>query len=97
MKKNVSTTTRRNHSDEFRAETLKLADQVGAAAAARQLNLHPSELYQWRVKAQHQASVAKRESELATENARLKRLLGQKSEEVDILKKAATYSALNQK
>ena len=54
-------------------------------------------MYQWRGKAQHQASVTRRESELATENARLKRLLGQKSEEVDILKKAATYFALNQK
>lgn len=97
MKKNVAKTTRRSHSEEFRAEALRLADQVGAAAAARQLNLHPSQLYQWRAKAQHQASVTQRESELATENARLKRLVGQKSEEVDILKKAATYFALNQK
>jgi transposase len=97
MKKSVAKATRRSHSEEFRTEALRLADQVGVAAAARQLNLHPSQMYQWRGKAQHQASVTRRESELATENARLKRLLGQKSEEVDILKKAATYFALNQK
>lgn len=51
MKKSVSNTTRRNHSDEFPAEALRLAEQVGTAAAARQLRLHPSQLYDWRVKA----------------------------------------------
>lgn len=97
MKKTVAKSNRRSHSLEFRAEALMLAEQVGATAAARQLNLHPSQLYQWRSKAQHEASVTERESDLATENARLKRELGEKKEEVEILKKAATYFALNQK
>lgn len=36
------------HSPEFKAETLKLADKVGIAAAARQLSLHESQIYGWR-------------------------------------------------
>jgi len=97
MKKKVAKASRRAHSDEFRAEALRLADQVGAAAAARQLSLHASQIYQWRAKANHQATVTKRESDLAAENARLRRELGEKKEEVEILKKAATYFASNQK
>lgn len=97
MKKNVAKSTRRVHSDEFRAEALRLADQIGAAAAARQLGLHASQVYQWRAKAAHEASVTQRESDLAVENARLRRELGEKKEEVEILKKAATYFASNQK
>jgi transposase len=97
MKKSVAKATRRVHSDEFRTEALKLADQVGAAAAARQLGLHASQIYQWKAKATHKASVTQRESDLAAENARLRRELGEKKEEVDILKKAATYFASNQK
>ncbi|WP_029784233.1 hypothetical protein, partial [Vibrio parahaemolyticus] len=34
--------TRIKHSPEFKAETLKLADKEGVAAAARQLSLHES-------------------------------------------------------
>ena len=38
-------------------------------------------------------SISEREQELALENVKLKRLLAEKSEEVDILKKAAAYFA----
>ncbi len=41
MKKNVAKTTGISHPDEFRAEALRLADQL-SAAAARQLDLHIS-------------------------------------------------------
>ena len=36
------------HSPEFKAETLKLAEKVGVAAAARQPSLHESQIYGWR-------------------------------------------------
>ena len=35
------------HSPEFKAKTLKLAEKVGVAAAARQLSLHESQIYGW--------------------------------------------------
>ncbi len=33
------------HSPKFKVETLKLADKVRVAAAARQLSLHESQIY----------------------------------------------------
>ncbi|EPQ9998720.1 hypothetical protein [Vibrio vulnificus] len=33
------------HSPEFKAETLKQAEKVGVAAAARQLSLHEYQIY----------------------------------------------------
>ena len=56
-----------------------------------------SQLYYWRTAALKKASTSDRESTLATENARLKRQLAVQAEGLDILKKAATYFAKNQK
>ena len=42
-------------------------------------------------------STSKRKSGLATEDARLRRQLAEQAEELEILKKAATYFAKNQK
>lgn len=81
------------HSDEFKAEALKLAKQVGIAQAARQLNLHDSQLYDWRKKSEHRKTISEREATLAAENARLKRELVCAREEIEIAKKAATYFA----
>lgn len=91
MSKKKSSYTR--HSNEYKAEALKLVKQVGVASAARQLDLHESQLYSWRKQAEHQQTVSDRESALATENARLKRELAQAREEIAIAKKAATYFA----
>ncbi len=91
MSKKKSSYTR--HSSEYKAEALKLAKQVGVAKAARELNLHDSQLYSWRKQAEHQQTVSDRESTFATENARLKRELAQAREEIAIAKKAATYFA----
>ncbi len=49
--------------------------------------------YAWRSKLQQQMSSSERESELAAENARLKRQLAEQAEELAILQKAATYFA----
>ncbi|AUO65408.1 transposase [Citrobacter freundii complex sp. CFNIH2] len=95
MTKSVSTSKkpRKQHSPEFRDEALKLAERIGVAAAARELSLYESQLYNWRSKQQHQTASSERESELAAENARLKRQLAEQAEELAILQKAATYFA----
>ncbi|KGL56341.1 transposase [Pantoea ananatis] len=89
----TSKKSRRQHSPEFRDEALKLAERIGVAGAARQLSLHESQLYAWRSKQQQQVTSSERESELAVENARLKRQLAERDEELAILQKAATYFA----
>lgn len=93
MTKSASTSKkpRKQHTPEFRNEALKLAERIGVAAAARELSLYESQLYAWRSKQQQQLTSSERESELATENARLKRLLAERDEELAILQKSATY------
>ncbi len=87
--------TRIKHAPEFKAEALKLAEKVGVAAAARQLSLYESQIYWWHKAVKKEAKISDRE--LATENAKLKRLLAEQAEELDIVKKAATYFARNLK
>lgn len=89
----ISKKPRKQHTPEFRNEALKLAERIGVAAAARELNLYESQLYAWRSKQQQQMSSSERESELAAENVRLKRQLAEQAEELAILQKAATYFA----
>lgn len=84
---------RRQHSAEFKSEALALARKVGVSEAAAQLKLQPSQLYGWRTKAQANARQGEAEQALAAENARLKRLLAEKEQEVAILKKASAYFA----
>jgi len=84
---------RRKHAPEFRQEALALSKKIGVAKAAKELGLHESQLYDWRSKARLQQDQSNAEQDLAVDNARLKRLLAEKTEEVDILKKAATYFA----
>ena len=63
------------------------------AAAASELGLHATQIYQWRAKAAHEKSVSDRERQLREENARLKRQLANKTAEVTILEKTAAYFA----
>ncbi len=95
MTKSVSTSKkpRKQHTPEFRNEALKLAERIGVAAAARELSLYESQLYNWRSKQQSQTTSSERESEQAAEIARLKRQLAERNEELAILQKAATYFA----
>ena len=80
----MSEQKRARYSAEYRAEALALAERIGVAAAARELGLYATLIYQWRSKAAH---------ELRKENARLKRQLAEKTEEVEILGKTAAYFA----
>ncbi|STJ89113.1 transposase [Escherichia coli] len=63
MTKTVSTSkkTRKQHSPEFRSEALKLAERIGVTAAARELSLYESQLYNWRSKQQNQQTSSERE------------------------------------
>ncbi|EEX2002846.1 IS3 family transposase [Escherichia coli] len=91
MTKSVSTSkkARKQHSPEFRSEALKLAERIGVAAAARELSLYESQLYNWRSKQQHQQTSSEREPGIA----RIKRQLAERDKELAILQKAATYFA----
>ncbi|MEZ8946801.1 IS3 family transposase [Vibrio sp. 10N.247.311.12] len=75
------------HSPEFKAETLKLAEKVGVATAARQLSLHESQIYGWRKATKKNSNISEREQELAVEIAKLKRQLAEQAEELEIGKK----------
>jgi transposase len=92
-----SKTTRIRHSAEFKAEALKLAQTVGVNAAALQLGLHGSQLYGWRSKAELLKSRGQIDQEMAKENARLRRELAEKEQELAFLGKAAAYFAKGQK
>ena len=89
--------SRASYSDAYRAEALALADRVGVSAAAKELGIQPSQMYQWRTKAQHRAGQSDRERALAEENARLKRQLAEQAEDLAIVKKAAVYFAKHHK
>ncbi|ELR6625186.1 IS3 family transposase [Escherichia coli] len=83
----ISKKPRKQHSPEFRSEALKLAERIGVAAAARELSLYESQLYNWRSKQQNQQTSSERELEMSTEIARLKRQLAERDEELAILPK----------
>lgn len=89
--------TRRTYNSEYRTEALKLADAIGVTAAAEQLGIQTSQIYSWRTKARLSQSQSSAEKTLLTENAKLKRQLAERNEEVEILKKASAYFAKHQK
>jgi transposase len=75
------------YSAECRTEALALAERIGVAAAASDFGLHATQIYQWRAKTAHEKSVTDRGRQICRENARLKRQLAVKTEEVTILEK----------
>ena len=84
---------RRRYSKEFKDEALALAERLGVAAAAKELGLHESQLYGWRVKARTERNQNETERNQAAEIARLKRKIAEQAEELAIVKKAAAYFA----
>lgn len=88
-----SSKVRQRHSQQYKTESLALAEKIGVPAAARQLGLHESQLYSWRSKARLSQERSAVEERLLVENARLKRQLAEQAEELAIVKKAATYFA----
>jgi transposase len=88
---------RKAHTTEFKQEAVQLAAKIGVAAAARDLGVYESQIYDWRNKLLQKKSSSQREADLAAEVAKLKRQLAEQAEDLAILKKAATYFAKNQK
>ena len=88
-----SSKIRQRHSQQYKTESLALAEKVGVATAAKQLGLHDSQLYSWRSKARLAQDRSAVEERLLVENARLKRQLADQAEELAIVKKAAAYFA----
>lgn len=84
---------KQRHSAEFKQQALDRAKSDGVAVAARDLNLHASQLYAWRQKKQLEAVSGDEQRLMQAENARLKRELARLNEEHDFLKKAAAYFA----
>ncbi len=88
-----SSKIRQRHSQQYKIESLALAEKVGVPTAARQLGLHESQVYSWRSKARLSQERSAVEERLLVENARLKRQLAEQAEELVIVKKAAAYFA----
>lgn len=88
---------RNSYPDEFKLEAIKLADKIGATAAAEELGIYTSQLYSWRSKIKREESTSDAEKRLLTENAKLKRELQEQKEENLFLKKASAYFAKHQK
>jgi transposase len=97
MSKKQTPQTNKRYTAEFKSEAIKLAERLGVAEAAEKLGIYPSQIYSWRSALSNSRTGVERESLLATENARLKRQLAEQAEELEILKKAATYFAKHQK
>lgn len=91
--KTTSSKVRQRHSQQYKTESLALAEKVGVSTAAKQLGLHESQLYSWRSKARLAQDRSAVEERLLVENARLKRQLAEQAEELAIVKKAAAYFA----
>ena len=91
--------TKREYTEEFKVETVRLAESIGGNAAAGRLGVPQSTVTNWvrRKKGVEPAALvqsltAKRPvSELEAENMRLRRELANAKLDLDIVKKAATY------
>lgn len=88
---------RSSYTEEYKSEAIKLADKIGATAAATELGIHTSQLYAWRSKRKREESTSDAEKRLLAENAKLKRELLEQKEENLFLKKASAYFARHQK
>ncbi len=97
MSKNSTPKENKKYTAEFKSEAIKLAERLSVAEAAEKLGIYASQIYSWRSALNNSRTDVERESLLAAENARLKRQLAEQAEELEILKKAATYFAKHQK
>ena len=85
-----------------RLEALKLAEEIGANAAATRLAININTLYSWQSKARQKGITPAHpqppaNSELISENLQLKKQLQERSEEVEILQAALGFFAKRQK
>ncbi len=98
----VKKNQRKSYSDAFRREAVRLADQPGreATEVARELGIHPGQIYNWRTqfnklsKAQFTRTEGTNYAKAETEEVRrLKKRIAELEQERDFLKKATAYVA----
>jgi transposase len=95
-------TAKRQYTDEFKHEAVKLAQSVGGNQAARRLDIPDSSLGNWlrlsrkdKLKAVevHPIAVKRSVTDLEAENTGLRRQLANARADLEIVKKAAAYFA----
>jgi|TARA_B110000503_G_scaffold114067_1_gene171367 transposase len=86
------TIPKRKHSLEFKAEAVKLAEPTAVSKATVQLSISPSQIYDWRKTMMRDFTDVERDSYLASKDTRLKREIDEQKEELEILKKAASFN-----
>jgi len=90
---------RKTYSREFKIEAVRLAEQSGKPVIqlARELGIGKNQIYKWKQQLEWHAQKAfpGKGRDTDDETARLRRELAVAREEIDILKKAATYFARN--
>ena len=93
---------RKQYTEAFRREAVRLADQPGRTATdvAQELGIHVGQIYNWRTQfnklSKHQFTVADGTNHAKTESAevrRLKKRVAELEQERDFLKKATAYFA----
>lgn len=89
----------KKYSNEDRLEALKLAEEIGVAAAARRPGINEDTLYGWRNRRKQRTETLKQEvagrneEELITEITRLRTALKQSQQDVEILQGALSFFA----
>jgi transposase len=87
------------YTKEERMEALKLAEEIGAAAAAQRLGINENTIYGWRTRAKKQKMVfdstgrQMSEEEIRAENDRLRKELKQAREDIELLLDALGFFA----
>lgn len=87
------------YTKEDRIEALKLAKEIGAAAAAQRLGIKEGTIYGWRSRAKKQKIVfdsngrKMSEEEIKAENERLRKELKRAREDIEILQDALGFFA----
>ena len=87
----------KRYTAEERAQALKLAEEIGGAAAARRLGIKEDTLYSWRGRERQRTAAlesvigGRSEGELIAENARLRAQLQQSQRDVEILQEALGF------
>ena len=85
------------YSQEEREEALKLADEIGTAAAVRRLGINVDTLYGWRGRRKkkqdglEQELAGRSEADLMAKNAQLRAALRQVQQDVEILQEALGF------
>lgn len=89
----------KTYTKEERLEALKLAEEIGAAAAARRLGINENTIYGWRNRANSKNAVLDNagrqmsEDEIKAENVRLRKELDHARRDVEILQDALGFFA----